>query len=1178
MLNNVLIPNGHSNTWGKFKEMSNNILTNNQTFSRNVHRYSFENNYSFSVTVTGTENQENISQTNGVTFYIRPQQKITFTLEFIDTVINVPTVSEIVQLILFNGEPMSSSWAVVSVSNTIFMSGTSYSIVEKHRLTVELECPVFDETQNNAFTGDISLQVFNVVEEHTHIPLCTIVCDTKPPQPINCIISHEFKIGDTWSEQNVFANDEWISGWSSTTAENTERFVWECTFDEPIIPAKLSHISLFLETTTLDSYESILTVTDASQNNHFEYTENPSTLRIYVPNTQEMKIALSNVETLDASGKYIAAKLFLTVGQKDENEQDVGGFEDRAGNRYTYNSLSDSTSAFLRVKTNQPMIQTYSITDTNGNDIFNNPGLIAVGTELHVSIDFDSYVNVSAIHWTCPNNQTSPSPSVLSLFPEYENILYSSTGQWKYIVQNNDSVVDRFRFILSNIKDQAGNDTSEVTIPPVLFDDEPVITVNDENTIPLYGKEGDAISLSFVPKIDILSASVFFANQPMSVVNANNGVWTATYSVTDTSPSTLPQGNATVQIVTTDQNGNLNGHSGMNQPVILDTIAVELQSLDVSTNNPVNSQYAKNQDVITLTVTVNEHLSEINGHFEGLDGADVPITFNQKNSANTVLIEWESSFEINDTNIDHGVELQFTIDYYDIAGNSGTFTQNDLTSENVTVDFIPPMIQTYSITDTNGNDIFNNPGLIAVGTELHVSIDFDSYVNVSAIHWTCPNNQTSPSPSVLSLFPEYENILYSSTGQWKYIVQNNDSVVDRFRFILSNIKDQAGNDTSEVTIPPVLFDDEPVITVNDENTIPLYGKEGDAISLSFVPKIDILSASVFFANQPMSVVNANNGVWTATYSVTDTSPSTLPQGNATVQIVTTDQNGNLNGHSGMNQPVILDTIAVELQSLDVSTNNPVNSQYAKNQDVITLTVTVNEHLSEINGHFEGLDGADVPITFNQKNSANTVLIEWESSFEINDTNIDHGVELQFTIDYYDIAGNSGTFTQNDLTSENVTVDFIPPKIMYYGRLSGNNDYVIGVSENIEQTGSVITSESNEIYVVIDTQDPKRLKLLNDPVHEESIETFTNIVDVANNLLLIPEPQTATVSIPTHISDIENFNRLQIFGSLEVTDNQTVHYIEIFGELIMKENTTITFENENMDTIILTLSETIRILV
>ena len=252
--------------------------------------------------------------------------------------------------------------------------------------------------------------------------------------------------------------------------------------------------------------------------------------------------------------------------------------------------------------------------------------------------------------------------------------------------------------------------------------------------------------------------------------------------------------------------------------------------------------------------------------------------------------------------------------------------------------------------------------------------------------------------------------------------------------------------------------------------------------------------------------------------------------------------------------MIVDTKSPSLESLTISSSNIFDIQKATKDDNITLKINAYESLQEPIGIIFTNDQNSINLTFTTGDD----LSIWQATTQVDVNTIQGNVE--FVIDYKDLAGNSSTCTHTNLTSNKVIVDTIPPKLSYYSKGESNN-FALGFNENVQSAGIVIFDDSSEIDLTRNTNNnpnPKELEF-NSSIQNIGINSCTNVIDLVGNIFNVSDIHTQnenhviTINTNRDIVDSQYFGTVKLDPSITLT---VINSLEIYGSLEIVNNSNI----------------------
>ena len=628
------------------------------------------------------------------------------------------------------------------------------------------------------------------------------------------------------------------------------------------------------------------------------------------------------------------------------------------------------------------------------------------------------------------------------------------------------------------------------------------ISTNGNNNIATTGKK---ITLLFTAGHKIFNPAVDFksgGNNMTAYIITNlrdNLDWKADYIVDDEDIN----GSVSFDINFENQDFNkfsITNGSTTDSSAVTVNVAPTLTSVSIS-SNATDGNDATTESEIKLLFTSDKSLDkdEMNVEFKsgGVKVSAGPSITNLQNN------DWKAEYMVDPT--DKSGEVSFTIDFKDtIATGSGPYTGSTVSSTTnssaVTIDNTPPTLSDISWTQDNA--------YVRWGDIITLSFKSNEKIQSPNVTFKSGSNDMAGSATITS----------ADSINWKAEIQiandDTDGIVSYF-ISFNDIVGNAGTNVSGNTTVTVDNTD-PSITINGDN--PYYLLKGDTFN---DPGAESTEGDVVVDSS--NIDNSSTGAYTVTYNATDAAGNTAVQKKRTVIVhdlftlesVTvnnaTTQEGSNNGSivvtiSGGVAPykyklngTLMDTksdtshtfnnlssgsytIEVEcsmgmkkystktvglidntpptLETVTISTSGDGN---ASNGDIITLSFTSSEKIQSPNVTFKSnnvnMDGT-VAIT-------STDSINWTAAIVVADKDRDGAVS--FTIDFTDLAGNSGTTVTSVTNTSSVRVDnthptLWPVTILTSGEGNASNGDIITLSftssEKIQSPN--VTFKSNNV--------------------------------------------------------------------------------------------------------------------
>ena len=582
--------------------------------------------------------------------------------------------------------------------------------------------------------------------------------------------------------------------------------------------------------------------------------------------------------------------------------------------------------------------------------------------------------------------------------------------------------------------DLAGNTTTVTSASSDIRIDN---TPPELNTIEIYSdndditqaKIGDIVTVKIVANEQLRAAS-----PPVISIQANNATIIAagdgiTYTGTYQMRNIDTEGDVTFTIAfentlgvagTTIIDDGTGSNTTNNSAVVFDRTAPTLSAVTIATDND-RPAYAKEGSIITLTFTADNAENLL---------ADPTVTILTETAAVAGNgASWTATYTALETDTEGTVP--FTIDFFDYSGNAGTRVTAIMDGDDVIFDMSKPTLATASITSSNDNAPTGT--LAKVGDVITVTI-------------TATNDEGLREPEIT--IAGNDAIIAGNEGQptftATYQMQSSDATADAIAFTVDFL-DLAGNagdqqiDLINDSDDGVSFDkqapfftdvsiasDNDVID-GDDNTDDdgTRAKSGDEITVTFISD-DILHAdnpTVKIADNG-AIVTRDGTTFTAVYEMSDATDAAYDGLAIPIEI---SSYKDLSGNPGDDviatldgSEVIFDITAPTLGTVTIESSNNNFAHWAKQEDVITLTIISDEDLEttpavSLLGSAEG----DTPVPgVDAKNWSFTKPVAGGSP---------QGT-VAFSVTFEDVVGNSGTVVTSVTAGKNVIVDRGDPTI------------------------------------------------------------------------------------------------------------------------------------------------------
>ncbi|MBA65573.1 MAG: hypothetical protein CMG55_07210 [Candidatus Marinimicrobia bacterium] len=629
--------------------------------------------------------------------------------------------------------------------------------------------------------------------------------------------------------------------------------------------------------------------------------------------------------------------------------------------------------------------------------------------------------------------------------------------------------------------DMAGNNGAQITSTAndagshVIYDEvvptlsTASISSNNSNGATI-AKVGDIITLNIVSEEPIQTPSIEIAGRSgsgaASLSNSTSGlsVYTSTYTMLDGDT----EGAVTFSIDFSDLASNagtqvtalINDADGSGitfdktPPYFNETTAQGAGAITISSNNSDNT-VAVLGDVVTLSLTSTEAIKAGSDPTVTINGNNATVT---RNSTTTFTATYTMSSTDGSSNID---AIPFVIsDYEDVAGNAGA-TVNNSTTDGTSIKYDPirPTLSNIVMVSDNSNSAYAKQG--------------------DEIQLTFESSETINTPTITMLgSADGVTVAANGTNAWKATRTIIGGDAETGVAFTVSFSDPAGNTGSNgsggavvtaTSSGSVVMVDRtgPTITTVDiatDNDLPQYAVPADIVTLTIIANEAIQTPTVTIMQNSAPTVEDVDGFdnkkWTATHTAGNAETvGTVPfsidaldlAGNANTAGQITSIDG-LNDSDGSN--VTYDNTAPTLSNITFTSNNTINSAYAKNNDIVTVEFEADEQLLEstVSVIINAAGTADV-ATVNKSSDWDGVTEGWRAAFVVPSTyqaNLGYGNIIPYQIDYKDIFTVPGTQITQGVTG-NVIYDGDPPDLDAL-TISSDNDN----SSVLATVGDVIT--------------------------------------------------------------------------------------------------------------------------
>ena len=354
-------------------------------------------------------------------------------------------------------------------------------------------------------------------------------------------------------------------------------------------------------------------------------------------------------------------------------------------------------------------------------------------------------------------------------------------------------------------------------------------------------------------------------------------------------------------------------------------------------------------------------------------------------------------------------QVEFNVTAFDLAGNSLTVNQTNLNSPNLTIDKNVPSVTNLTLYSNNSNSSLARAGdLINITLEASEQI-YNATLQIlnTTINMTESNNTAYANISVLQ---------NSTNGPVAFNITAYDSAGNEF------------NVTQSIASANVIIDtvnpESSNLTIYSNNSRTDYAMAGHLLNITITADETLKNANITILGSTY-VMSVNGTVANATANVYENST----EGEVLFNITAFDLAGNnltVTQTNLTSSNLTIDRTNPTLSNLTIYSNNPHNTSLATLGDDLNITITANENLSS----------AEITI-LNSTYAMNITGHMANASVMVNASHADG--QIKFNITAFDLAGNSLTVNQTNLTSSNLTIDKNVPSVTNLTLYSNNSN-------------------------------------------------------------------------------------------------------------------------------------------
>ncbi len=439
---------------------------------------------------------------------------------------------------------------------------------------------------------------------------------------------------------------------------------------------------------------------------------------------------------------------------------------------------------------------------------------------------------------------------------------------------------------------------------------------------------------------------------------------------------------------------------GNNKDIEIDGVVPTLTYVHIQSNNPTNS-LAKVGDVITLTFTGSEPLASkptVTIATRSIDPADI---------TNTIGNTWSATYTM--ALADATGNVPFTINYSDIAGNSGSQRTTVTDVSSVTFDKTIPTLSNVSIQSNNVDITRAKVGdIITLSFTGSETLTAKPTVNI-ANHNILAGNITN-------------TIGNTWTATYQMVVGDNEGTIP-FTIDFSDLAGNPGGQVLAVTFGSDVTFDRTSPTVSITSSKQYTNNNPFTLTITFNEDVkDFVATDV-------NVTYGTRGAFVATTPMRVWTLAITPDGGGNVQCsisasACTDLAGNNNSISNTVN-VTYDIVAPDLNTVTIASDNAHND-YVGIGGKVTISIIASEGIL--------LNPGDVKIA-GQNALLSGAGVSWSAWYIMQGTDTEGVVD--FEINFTDLAGNTGTTVTNTTNASTVTFDISKPVLTAVSIASSN---------------------------------------------------------------------------------------------------------------------------------------------
>ncbi|MBW0161126.1 MAG: T9SS type A sorting domain-containing protein [Sediminibacterium sp. Gen4] len=766
-----------------------------------------------------------------------------------------------------------------------------------------------------------------------------------------------------------------------------------------------------------------------------------STLTIVSNNANTAKAKVGDLITLNFTSSEVINTPTVTIGSATATVTNLSG---STSWKAELTMLAGNTQAqgqvVFSVAISDPTGNTRTVTTTtNGSRVVYdtirptlNPVAIASnGSSASIAGPADS---VTITFTTSEALSLTPTVSVSSGGQVIQNpvqVRRPSGNNWTagfYLDQAND-LSGAITFSITNVRDTTGNVANTVTTTTngssvTFVKSKPTLTsvtiASNNATNTRRATTGNIVTLNFTASEAINTPVVKLTTLQRTVTATNASGDKLNWQVAYTTVVGDPEDSVTISIVPTSVFGIAGDEvrtTTNGTYVLFDKTKPTLSSVAIVSNNPLNTARATTGNLVTLSFTTSERLSQKPNI--SIAGQVIPAGSVTNISGNN----WKGEYTLAGTETED--TIRFYVSYVDSAGIRGDTVRITNNNSRVIYDKTKPLLTSVAIVSNNTT----NTAKATTGDT--VTVNFTTNEALSQ----------KPSVSIAGQVIAASSVTNISGNNWKGVYKLvGTEAEDTVRFFISFI-DSVGikGDTVRATTnnSRVIFDKTKptlssvaIISNNVVNTA--RATTGDSITVSFTSsealsrKPSVSIAGQLIADSCVTKISGNN--WKGVYKLVGTETED------TVRFfISYVDSAGIKGDTvritNNNSRVIFDKTKPTLSSVAIISNNAANTARAITGDSVTLSFTASELLSQKPS--VSIAGQVIPASSVTNVSGNN----WKGVYRFAGTEPEDTV--RFYVSYIDSSGNRGDTVRTTNNSSIVIFDKTAPALTTVGILSNN---------------------------------------------------------------------------------------------------------------------------------------------